>query len=66
MINESGALCCVSDKEDIDALKEILEKNLLALVLSWKFKNYLPISRRSAKKMRSGYIGEYSKINLQI
>lgn len=66
LINESGALCCVSDKNDIGSLKEILEKNLLALVLSWKFKNYFPISRRSAKKMRSGYIGEYSKMSLQI
>ena len=66
LINESGALCCVSDKNDIGALKEILEKNLLALVLSWKFKNYFPISRRSAKKMRRGYIGEYSKMSLQI
>ncbi|UTC67365.1 MULTISPECIES: class II aldolase/adducin family protein [unclassified Treponema] len=66
LINESGALCCVSDKDDITALKEILEKNLLALVLSWKFKNYFPISRRSAQKMRKGYIGEYSKISLKI
>lgn len=66
LINESGALCCVSEQDDIRALKEILEKNLLAFVLSWKFKNYFPISRRSAKRMRSGYIGEYSKMSLQI
>ncbi|AIN93052.1 class II aldolase/adducin family protein [Treponema putidum] len=66
LVYESGALCCVSDKDDIKALKEILEKNLLALVLSWKFKNYFPISRRSAKKMRKGYIGGYSKMGLKI
>ncbi|UTC75448.1 class II aldolase/adducin family protein [Treponema sp. OMZ 792] len=66
LINESGALCCVSDKDDIRPLNEILEKNLLAFVLSWKFKNYFPISRRSAQRMRSGYIGEYSKMSLQI
>ncbi|UTC62148.1 class II aldolase/adducin family protein [Treponema sp. OMZ 787] len=66
LINESGALCCVSDKDDLMALSEILEKNLLAFVLSWKFKNYFPISRRSAKRMRSGYVGEYSKMSSQI
>lgn len=66
LVNESGALCCVSDKNDIGALKEILEKNLLAIVLSWKFKNYFPISRRSAQRMRRGYIGGYSKMSLQI
>ena len=49
-----------------DEVKEILEKNLLAFALSWKFKNYFPISRRSAQRMRRGYIGGYSKMNLQI
>ena len=65
LISESGALCCLSDKNDIRALKEILEKNLLALALSWKFKNYFPLSFRRAKKMRKGYLSEYSKMSLE-
>lgn len=65
LINESGALCCLSDKNDIRALNEILEKNLLALTLSWKFKNYFPISFRRAKKMRKGYLSEYSIMSLE-
>ena len=62
IIAESGALCCVSDYSDMYALQEIIEKNLLIKMISLKYKNYLPLELKNAKKLRKGYISGYSKI----
>lgn len=62
IIAESGGLCCTSEYNDMNALKEILEKNLLAKIFSEKSKNYFPLSTKNAKKLRKGYINSYSKI----
>lgn len=62
IIAESGGLCCTSEYNDMSALKEILEKNLLAKIFSAKSKNYFPLLTKNAKKLRNGYINSYSKI----
>ncbi len=55
-IIDSGVLCCTAEQYDMEVLKEIVEKNLLAFALSLKFKNYPPLNPRKVKKLRKAYL----------
>ncbi|WP_029409583.1 class II aldolase/adducin family protein [Treponema pedis] len=61
LIENKTLLCCVSDYDDMIALKEICEKNFTAFFLSKKFKTYSPLEANYVKELRKGYINDYSK-----
>ncbi len=52
VIAESGILCCTNDINKMNSLKEIVEKNSLALIVSLKSQDYQPLHPRLAKKLR--------------
>ncbi len=58
-IIDSGVLCCTSEESDMEALKEIVEKNLLAFAISLKCKDYPIIPYKVVKKIRKAYLANH-------
>lgn len=62
LIKNRGAICTGTDKEEAEAVVQVLEKACIAAYLANKIGNIRPISYYHAKKDRQGYINSYSKL----
>lgn len=66
LLQNSGAFCCGSTKEDAAAVAMILEKNCKALACAALFGGIKPINRFECSLMRYIYLKKYSKLKNKV